>query len=167
MNHLICLGSGQLEERLVVHLYADAEGNISRTQTQFGLDEVASIYEYSNVSTEEELVESGTDKFKSLLASDEISIDIDTDADTYDVGDVVGSYDYITGLSASAKVAKKIVTIRNGKITISLSPDTAKAGRTMEVGGSGNIGDGSALKCEEWTFELEDGSTVTKTVMIG
>ena len=140
VNHLICLGSGQLAERLVVHLYADTEGNISRTQTQTGIDEVSAIYEYSSVSDEAELIASGTDEFKSLLASDEISIEIDTDSDIYDVGDVVGSYDRITGLSASAKIAKKIVAIKNGTITIELSPDTAKAGSTMEVGGGGGSG---------------------------
>ena len=35
INHLICLGKGELADRLVVHLYADAEGNVSETQTFF------------------------------------------------------------------------------------------------------------------------------------
>lgn len=144
VNHLICLGSGQLEERLVVHLYADTEGNISQTQTQTGIDEVTAIYEHSSVSTKEELIGFGKDEFKARLASDDISIDIDTDSDIYDVGDLVGANDHITGLSAFSKIAKKIVTIKNGKITISLSPDSAKAGSSMEnaSGGGGNGGNG-------------------------
>jgi hypothetical protein len=32
VNHLICLGSGELQNRIVVHLYVDADGNISQTQ---------------------------------------------------------------------------------------------------------------------------------------
>lgn len=139
VNHLICLGSGQLEERMVVHLYADTEGNISRTQTQFGLDEVCTIFEYSNVETEEELVQEGMDRFKSLMASDEISIDFDADSDAYDVGDIIGAVDNITGLSAHTTIAKKIVTIKNGQITVSLTPDTAKVGSSSEIGG-GNSG---------------------------
>ena len=138
VNHLICLGSGQLEERMVVHLYADTEGNISREQTQFGLDEVCTIYEYSNVETEDELVQEGMDKFKSLMAEDEIAIDFDADSDTYDVGDIIGAVDNITGLAAHTTIAKKIVTIKNGKITISLTPDKAKEGSSYE--GSGNGG---------------------------
>ena len=33
VNHLICLGQGELAQRTVVHLYCDANGNISTTQT--------------------------------------------------------------------------------------------------------------------------------------
>lgn len=139
VNHLICLGSGQLEERMVVHLYADKDGNISQEQTQFGLDEVCTIFEYSNIETEEELIQEGMEKFESLMASDEIAIDFDADSDTFDVGDIIGAVDNITGLSAYTTIAKKIVTIKNGKITISLSPDTAKAGSSKELGG-GNGG---------------------------
>lgn len=139
VNHLICLGSGELADRLVVHLYVDKEGNISQTQTQFGLEEVSSIYEYSSVKTAEELIAAGMEQLEVLNASDEVSVDFDADSDTYDVGDVVGAYDNITGMYIAAVIAKKIVTIKNGKITISLTPDTAKAGSTKEVGGTAKI----------------------------
>ena len=36
VNHLICLGQGELRNRTVVHLYVDGDGNISTTQTFFG-----------------------------------------------------------------------------------------------------------------------------------
>lgn len=137
VNHLICLGSGQLESRMVVHLYADEEGNISREQTQFGLDEVCTIFEYPNIGTEEELLQEGMDKFESLKSADEIAIDFDADSDFYDVGDIIGAVDNITGLTANAAIAKKIVTIKNGRITIRLSPDTAKKGNSYEVNGGG------------------------------
>ena len=136
VNHLICLGSGRLAARMVVHLYVDTDGNISQTQTQFGLDEVCSIYEYSNIETEEALIEEGTKHLKDILSTDEISVDFDDDSDAYDVGDIIGAVDNITGLTAYATIAKKIVTIKNGVVTVSLSPDSAKTGSTMEVGGS-------------------------------
>jgi hypothetical protein len=142
VNHLICLGSGQLEERTVIHLYADTEGNISQEQTQFGLDEVSAIYENTNIETEEELTAEGIDRLKELTASDEISIDFDADSDAYDIGDIIGAVDNITGLMAYTTIAKKIVTIKNGQITVSLSPDTAKAGSSMEVGGGAGGGGG-------------------------
>ena len=47
-NHVICLGAGDLAERTVIHLYADKDGNISHTQTFFGMDEVCEVYDYSN-----------------------------------------------------------------------------------------------------------------------
>lgn len=145
VNHLICLGNGQLEERTVIHLYADTEGNISQEQTQFGLDEVSAIYENTNIETEEELLAEGTNKLEELMAADEISIDFDADSDAYDIGDIIGAVDNITGLMAYTTIAKKIVTIKNGQITVSLSPDTAKAGSSMEIGGGGGSGGGSVV----------------------
>ena len=136
VNHLICLGSGELENRMVIHLYADTEGNISQTQTQFGVDEISSIYEYSNIESVDELLKEGTEKLKSLVSSSEISIDFDADDDSYDVGDIIGAVDNITGMMAHAEIKKKIVKIKDGQVTISLTPDTAKVGSTMEVGGS-------------------------------
>ena len=119
VNHLICLGSGELENRTVIHLYADTEGNISQTQTQFGLDEYVDIHDYPNAESEEELVSSGTEKLQSLWEPDSMSVDFGADSEAYDVGDIVGAVDNITGVAVSAVIAKKIVTIKNGQTTIS------------------------------------------------
>lgn len=119
VNHLVCLGSGELENRTVVHLYVDAEGNISQTQTQFGNSEYAAVFNYPNAESEEELVSSGKDNLKSLWATDEMSIDFDASSDVYDIGDIVGAIDNITQFSVVAAIAKKIVTIKNGQTTIS------------------------------------------------
>lgn len=127
VNHLICLGSGELEKRTVIHLYADTEGNISNTQTQFGLDEYTATYDFSSVESEEELLKNGTEELKRLFAQDELSVDFDGSMDSYDVGDVVGGEDNVTGVVATAVITKKIVSIENGKITVELSTDTVKS----------------------------------------
>lgn len=119
VNHLVCLGSGELENRMVIHLYADTKGYISQEQTQFGMDEYSAVFDYPNVESLEELEGSGRDELKSLWEPAELSVDFDADADTYDVGDIVGAYDNVTQISVSAVIAKKIVTINNGRITIS------------------------------------------------
>lgn len=119
VNHLICLGSGELENRMVIHLYADTKGNISQTQTQFGMDEVAAVYDYSNTESEAELLSGGTEKLQSMWEPADMSVDFDDTSDNYDVGDIVGAVDVVTGISVSAEIAKKIVTIKNGQITIS------------------------------------------------
>ena len=46
VNHLICLGSGELKDRMVVHLYVDCSGDIVDKQYYFGIDEVAEVYEF-------------------------------------------------------------------------------------------------------------------------
>ena len=119
VNHLICLGSGELQNRMVIHLFADQDGNISQTQTQFGMDEFAEVYDYSNVESEAELISGGEERLKSLWEPVELSVDFDDSSDKYAVGDIVGAIDNITGISVSAEITKKIVTIKNGQITIS------------------------------------------------
>lgn len=119
VNHLICLGQGELSERAVIHLYADENGSISKTQTFFGLSEYAAVYDNSNAEFAEELENGGRERFAELLKSAEISADFDADADAYDVGDIVGAVDHITGISVAAAITKKIVTIKNGQTIIS------------------------------------------------
>lgn len=119
VNHLVCLGSGELENRMVIHLYADKAGNISQTQTQFGMDEMAAVYDYPSVESESELLSGGTEELKKLCEPDKLSVDFDDTSDSYDVGDTVGAFDNITGISVAAVIMKKIVTIKNGHITIS------------------------------------------------
>ena len=128
VNHLICLGSGELENRLVVHLYADADGNISQTQTFFGVDDYSAIYDYPNAGSNEdvteeekraELIESGTKRFHELRKADTIDIDFDITDDAYYIGDIVGTLDNRTGISVTAEVKKKIVTLKNNHVNIS------------------------------------------------
>lgn len=119
VNHLVCLGSGEMENRLVIHLFADENGNISQTQTQFGLDEYAAVYDWSSAESDEELLTEGTEHLASLWLPDEMVIKMDDSSDFYHVGDMVGATDNITGLSATSTIRKKIVTIRDGLISIS------------------------------------------------
>lgn len=118
VNHLICLGTGELENRMVVHLYADENGDIVEKQAFFGIDEYAAIYDYSNVESEEELVREGKQRFKELR-TDSVSLNINETDDLYDIGDTVGATDNITGIFVADVITKKIVTIKNGQITIS------------------------------------------------
>lgn len=127
VNHLICLGTGELEQRTVLHLYTDEEGSISTTQSQFGVNEYAELFDYANVESEEELLSAGTERLKELWQQDSIAIDFDESMDAYDIGDIVGAYDNITGIRVSAYITKKIVAIKNGQISIDLSTDTLQA----------------------------------------
>lgn len=118
VNHLVCLGSGELENRVVRHLYTNANGEISQTQTFFGLDEVADIFDYPSAESEDELIDSGTDRLAELSATSYVSVDFTADSDNLEVGDMVCTYDHITGILVSATISKKIVTITGGVITI-------------------------------------------------
>lgn len=116
VNHLICLGSGELKDRTVIHLYADVNGVISQTQTQFGADEVTDVYDYAGAEADN-LIESGTDQMKANASKNEFAIDLESAQDVA-VGDIVGCRDYITGNTMTAPITTKVVKWKSGFETI-------------------------------------------------
>lgn len=108
-NHLVCLGEGELRNRIVVDLYADKNGKVSQTQSIFGIDERTMIYDYTNADREE-LIEKGTEKLEDLQNDDTIDVNI-PEGKILDIGDIVGATDPLTGMSVSTPIVKKIVTI--------------------------------------------------------
>lgn len=111
VNHLICLGQGDLAARQVIHLYVDENGEISGAQHYTGLNEVAQVYDYSNIESEEELLKSGTEKLLELQQADEIGVTLENAEK--DVGDIIGGEEIITGLRIEAAITKKIVKMQN------------------------------------------------------
>lgn len=118
VNHMICLGQGELKERTVIHLYTDDQGNISYVQSIFGMDEITATYENVNVESDEELENGGRAALKESWNSDRLEIDIDSTRN-YDVGDIVGAREYTTDIFVAKPIIKKIVTIKNDIVNIS------------------------------------------------
>jgi len=106
VNHLICLGNGKLKNRIVVHLYTDADGNISQEQSMFGRDEIAAVYDYAGAADEDQLIEEGTKQLKSMQTVTKFSISVDIK--DVEIGDIVGGKDYISGLTMKAPITGKI-----------------------------------------------------------
>lgn len=123
VNHLVCLGKGELASRTVVHLYADANGSVSRSQTLKGSLERAEVYDYSSAE-ESELVEKGTEHLLKEQVFAEASFS-DFGADELLVGDEVWSYDAATDLTVTVPVEKKIVSM--GKSGTSVSYEAGDA----------------------------------------
>ena len=142
VNHLICLGQGELAARTVVHLYADQFGNIGTTQSFRGLDEVVDVYENTNAESAEKLQEEGEKRLAELRKTDKADLSITETADrVYDIGDIVGATDHNSGVRAASTVIQKIVKISNGIITI--EHKTGGATSTSSTGGgSGGTGGG-------------------------
>lgn len=147
VNHLICLGSGELANRTVVHLYADASGNISQTQTSTGTAEYTAVYDYSNAEDTAELIKGGTERLKELLQQDDLTVDVNEVDDPYDVGDIVGASDDVSGLTIAVPVTKKIIRVQNGIISVDLETDIANA--SGYTGGTGGGGGGGGISLED------------------
>ena len=117
VNHLICLGKGELKDRLVVNLYADRNGNISQTQTITGIDEIVETYDNGGAE-EETLIESGTEKLQEKLSKKSFTAQIKkVDSELY-IGDIVTGQDYITGNKVTKPIIQKIVKRSNGAVSI-------------------------------------------------
>lgn len=128
VNHLICLGKGELRDRVVVHLYADSRGTVSRTRTLTGLDEVAQAYEYSNAE-EAELVQKGTEKLRDLQLEGEIDVTV-ADGSDYAVGDYITGRDNAAGGMVTAEVIKKVLKVDGGVAEVSYTCGMGRARAT-------------------------------------
>lgn len=130
VNHLVCLGEGELKNRIVLHFYADADGNVSTTQSLFGADENTLIYDYTNADSDE-LSKKGREKLKELQNCDTIKVDI-PEGRVLDIGDLVGAIDPITGIYVATEVTYKTVTISsNGLVSIAYKVGDTSASKSM------------------------------------
>ena len=115
VNHLICLGSGELKNRMRVDLYADTQGDISTIQSIVGADEYTQVYEYSNAKDVDDLKASGTAKLKELIADTPLEVEVKDGA--YAVGDIVGGYDYLMDITTKATITNVVVNVENDVIS--------------------------------------------------
>lgn len=167
VNHLVCVGTGELENRAVVHFYADAAGNVSHTQSLFGVDEICALYDYSNAD-EEKLEEEGRKKLKEYQTRGSIEVDVHEDIDV-DVGDVVSARDNAHGRTVSAEVAKKLVKVERGVATFSYevgsetTTKTSSSGKAEGGGGHAYLA-GKGLALSNYTFSAEVDAESLKAV---
>lgn len=119
INHVVCLGKGELADREVIHVYADSNGNISTTQILTELEEITAIYDNSNAESSEELRQGGIDIINASWNSDLVDFSFNANDRVFDIGDIIGAKEWITGIEVTAEINKKIVTINNAVTTIS------------------------------------------------
>lgn len=159
VNHLVCAGTGELEDRAVVHFYADAAGNVSHTQSLFGVDEITALYDYSNAD-EEKLEEEGRKKLQEYQTHGSVEVEAHDDIDV-DVGDVISARDNAHGRTVSAEVAKKIVKVSRGVATYSYEVGSETTTKTSSSGNAESSGGGHAylagkgLTLSNYTFSAE------------
>ena len=168
VNHLVCAGIGELEDRAVIHFYADGSGNVSHTQTFFGVDEICALYDYSNADADK-LEEEGKKKLKEYQTQGSVEVEAHDDIDV-DVGDVISARDNAHGRTVTATVAKKIVKVSRGVATYGYEVGSETTTKTSSSGNaeSSNGGHayfaGSGLKLESYTFSAEVDAAALKAV---
>lgn len=131
VNHLVGLGSGELQDRVVTHWYADADGNVSQSQTLFGEDERAAVYDYNNAELAE-LDERTREKLVEMQGSSTASVEVEEAR--VGIGDTVVARDDELGIDVTAKVTKVVVKCSGGVLSVEYDTgDTARAVRLAET----------------------------------
>lgn len=160
-NHLVCGGTGENENRAVVHFYADKNGKVSKTQSLFGVDEIAAFYDYSNAD-EDKLEEEGKKKLEELQGDGTVDVDVDEDIDV-DIGDVVSARNNKTNKVVSATITKKIVKVSNGITSYEYEAGTPSSGTSAStISGSAESTNGghayyagNGLTLDNYTFNAD------------
>lgn len=117
VNHLICLGKGELQERQVIDLYVQKDGSIGSEPYYTGVQEIAATYEDTSSETDE-LEEKGREKLLELMNSTSFEMDVESLGVDVEVGDIIGGRDYLTGLYAKKPIVKKIYRVEDGKTSL-------------------------------------------------
>lgn len=167
VNHLVCAGTGELENRAVIHFYADAAGNVSHTQSLFGVDEIAALYDYSNADADK-LEEDGRKKLKEYQTQGSVEVEAHDDIDV-DVGDVISARDNAHGRTVTATVAKKIVKVSRGVATYRYEVGSETTTKTSSSGNAESNGGhayfaGKGLTLSNYTFSAEVDAESLKAV---
>lgn len=116
VNHLHCMGQGELKNRQVIDLYADANGNISRKQSLFGVAHIEEAYDAPSADAED-LAEDGERRLRELQEGMSECQLKEVGAEGYEIGDIVGGKSSRHGVSVTTAVAERIVKIGDGPTT--------------------------------------------------
>ena len=168
VNHLACFGSGELKDRIRIDLYADKSGNVSKTQSIFGAKHRGAVYDYSSADAET-LEKDGRKKLEELQAADEIQVTLPDDSE-YEIGDVVGGREAVTGIYTTATITRKTVLMDgDGETDVRYEAGGTASGVSLSnASGGGNGGHayyaGSGLKLNNYTFSAEVDAAALKAV---
>lgn len=128
VNHLVCLGQGELKNRVVLHLYMSEDGKISTTPQHAGIYDYSQVYENTQAKDIKELQSLGIQKLKELNNSDSVEAKVSNNS-FFKIGDIVGGYEEITDIFVRREVTNIILQISNGvlKCTYSIGGEDTSA----------------------------------------
>lgn len=117
INHLICMGKGDLRDRQRVDLYVDASGNIGTTKYHTGLWEREQYFDYPNAESLAELEKQGRKRLKEVMSKKTLQINRIQDVEM-DIGDIVTGRHTVSGTSVSAPIDRKSFTYSGGTMRL-------------------------------------------------
>lgn len=116
INHLICAGTGEGDDRTVLHLYVQLDGSIGSTKYYTGLEERVALYSYTSQADVEQLRKDGTKRLQELMNYKQFEMSVE-DVDM-EIGDTVSGRDFTTEILVQKPIVQKILKIEKGKIQV-------------------------------------------------
>lgn len=116
INHLICAGQGELQNRLKVDLYINQNGEVSTTQYYTGFQERIGFYDYGSAESEQDLIDGGTDELLAQASSKTLSMKSPTDY-SLNIGDKVHGV-FPDGTEITSPIVNCIYKIVGGLLTV-------------------------------------------------
>ena len=160
-NHLVCGGTGEYENRKIIHFYADASGKVSKNQSLFGVDEIAAFYDYSNADADK-LEAEGKKKLEGLDGEGTVKVSV-SDGSAFSVGDIVTGRDNKTGQTVTVEITKVIAKAEYGVLEYTYeagTPSVGTSGSTISgtaesSGGGHSYYAGEGLTLNNYTFSAD------------
>ncbi len=126
VNHLICLGKGELKNRVRVDLYAWPDGSIRKQQYYKGVDLHEAYYDYGSAEDAAVLEEYGRKRLLENMNYKQVKISVEN-SEYLELGDIVCGRDWVTGLTVKEPVIQKILQVEadgSAKVTPKLKGES-------------------------------------------
>ena len=115
INHLICGGSGTLQNRMIRHLYIDSNGKVSNTQYYTGFEERQKFYDFANAESEDDLISNGKKRLLEIASHKTLTMKAPDDYNL-DIGDIIQGV-FPDGTIIRRPIVQKIYKISDGVLT--------------------------------------------------
>lgn len=121
-NHIIALGRGEQENRLVRHVWLLPNGSMTTDSSAAGIPsgfaDKMLVYDYSSAEDEKELLDGAKKKLKENGAQNGIEISFDSEDVDLPLGDKVGLRDRTLGLCDVRTISGKLLTVSSDGVSL-------------------------------------------------
>ena len=115
INHLVCGGAGELQQRMIIDLYIDNNGAVSQTPYYTGYKERIAFFDYPNAESSDDLIAEGTKELLSLASSKKLTLEAPEDYEL-EVGDLIQGV-FPDGTIIQSPIVQKVYKISNGIVS--------------------------------------------------
>lgn len=115
INHLVCGGAGELQQRMIIDLYIDSDGMVSQSQYYTGYEERTAFFDYANAESSDDLIAEGTKELLNLASSKKLTMEAPEDYEL-EVGDLIQGV-FPDGTIIQSPIVQKVYKISNGIVS--------------------------------------------------